>query len=149
MAGFNKIIIVGNITRDIELRYTPSGLAVCDIGLAVTEKRKKGDETVFIDCTAWDKTATLAAEYLAKGRPVMFEGRLKQDQWNDKETGAKRSKIGMTIDKMVFLGSKDDNQQQSQQQPQQQYTPQQQKEMDTPIPAPQNQAPLDESSVPF
>ena len=83
MAGYNKVTLLGNVTRDLELRYTPSGTAVCDIGLAVSEKRKNGEETLFIDCTAWDKTAELAVEYLAKGRQVFLEGRLKLDQWND------------------------------------------------------------------
>ena len=145
MAGFNKVVLLGNITRDIELRETPSGMKVCDIGLAVNEKRKNGEDVMFIDCTLWDKTASLAAEYLAKGRQVLFEGRLKQDTWNDKDTGAKRSKIGLTVDKMVFVGGRED----SQQQPQQQYTPEQQRQMDTPLPAPNNQEPLDPESVPF
>ena len=149
MAGFNKTILMGNITRDIELRYTPGGKAVCDIGLAVNEKRKSGEEVMFIDCTLWEKTAELGAEYLAKGRQVLFEGRLKQDTWNDKDTGAKRSKIGLTVDKMVFVGGKDDNQQPRQRQQQQQYTPDQQQQMDTPLPPPQNQAPPSDEDTPF
>jgi len=149
MAGFNKTILMGNITRDIELRYTPGGKAVCDIGLAVNEKRKSGEEVMFIDCTLWDKTAELGAEYLAKGRQVLFEGRLRQDTWDDKDTGAKRSKIGLTVDKMVFVGGKDDNQQPRQRQQQQQYTPDQQQQMDTPLPPPQNQAPPRDEDIPF
>ena len=135
--------MLGNITREIELRYTPSGMAVCDIGLAVSEKRKSGEETLFIDCTVWDKTAELAAEYLAKGRQVLFEGRLKLDQWNDKESGAKRSKISMTVDKMVFIGGGKNEAKEPQLTPQ--LTPQQQEQMDTRI----EEDPIIDDDVPF
>jgi single-strand DNA-binding protein len=104
MAGFNNVILLGNITRDIELRYTTSGTAVCDIGLAVNQKRKSGEEVVFVDCTCWEKTAELASEYLSKGRQVLVRGRLKMDEWNDKGTGQKRSKIGVVVNELVFVG---------------------------------------------
>ena len=110
MASFNKVILIGNLTRDVEVRYTPTGMAVADVSLAVNESYKgkdgqKVDSTVFVECTLWGKTAELAGQYLAKGKPVMFEGRLKLDQWDDKETGKKRSKLGVTVESMQFLGS--------------------------------------------
>ena len=109
MSGFNQVTLLGNITRDIEERKTGSGMAVCNIGLAVNEKRKNGEEVLFIDCTAFDKTAEIAAQYLSKGRQVLLSGRLKLDQWNDKNTGEKKSKIGMIVDKLTFIGGKDDS----------------------------------------
>ena len=147
MAGFNKVMLLGNITRDIELRYTPSGSAVCDIGLAVNQKKKGGDEVLFINCTAWEKTAELAAEYLEKGRQVLIEGRLKLDTWNDKDTGQKREKISVVVNNMVFVGSKNENTASPSQtetvtsQPQQ-LKPEQQQIMDSPIQQ-------DQDSIPF
>ncbi|MBL8809399.1 MAG: single-stranded DNA-binding protein [Planctomycetaceae bacterium] len=112
MASFNKVILVGNLTRDPEVRYTPSGTAVCDISLAVnsnwtdrkTNERK--EEVTFIDVTLWGRTAEIAGEYLTKGRPVLIEGRLQQDRWDDKETGQKRSKLKVVADAMQLLGGR-------------------------------------------
>lgn len=112
MASFNKVILVGNLTRDPEVRYTPSGTAVCDIALAVnsqwTDKRtnERKEEVTFIDVTLWGRTAEIAGEYLAKGRPVLIEGRLQQDRWDDKETGQKRSKLKVVADAMQLLGGR-------------------------------------------
>lgn len=114
MASFNKVILVGNLTRDPEVRYTPGGTAVCDITLAVnaqwTDKRtnERKEEVSFIDVTLWGRTAEIAGEYLAKGRPVLIEGRLQQDKWDDKETGQKRSKLKVVADGMQLLGSRQD-----------------------------------------
>jgi len=114
MASFNKVILVGNLTRDPEVRYTPGGTAVCDITLAVnaqwTDKRtnERKEEVSFIDVTLWGRTAEIAGEYLAKGRPVLVEGRLQQDKWDDKETGQKRSKLKVVADGMQLLGSRQD-----------------------------------------
>jgi single-strand DNA-binding protein len=110
MASFNKVILIGNLTRDVEVRYLASGSAVADVSLAVNESYKdrdgnKVDDTVFVDCTLWGKTAELAGQYLAKGKPVLFEGRLKMEKWDDKETGQKRSKMKVTVEFMQFLGS--------------------------------------------
>ena len=110
MASFNKVILIGNLTRDVEVRHTPSGSAVADVSLAINESYKgkdgnKVDNTVFVDCTLWGKTAELAGQYLAKGRPVMFEGRLTMEKWDDKETGQKRSKMKVVVESMQFLGS--------------------------------------------
>ena len=112
MASFNKVILVGNLTRDPEVRYTTGGTAVCDISLAVnaqwTDKRtnERKEEVSFIDVTLWGRTAEIAGEYLAKGRPVLIEGRLQQDRWDDKETGQKRSKLKVVADAMQLLGSR-------------------------------------------
>ena len=115
MASFNKVILVGNLTRDPEVRYTTGGTAVCDITLAVnaqwtdrkTNERK--EEVSFIDVTLWGRTAEIAGEYLAKGRPVLIEGRLQLDKWDDKETGQKRSKLKVVADSMQLLGSRQDS----------------------------------------
>jgi single-strand DNA-binding protein len=108
MASYNRVILVGNLTRDVELRYIPSGTAVTDVGLAVSEKYKKNEqwveETSFFDVTIWGRTAEIAAEYLSKGSNVLIEGKLKQDRWE--QDGQKRSKVKVTCDRMQMLGSK-------------------------------------------
>jgi len=112
MASFNKVILMGNLTRDVELRYTPSGSAVADLGLAVNrtwydkQADQKNEETTFVDITVWGRTAEIAGEYLTKGRPVLIEGRLQMDQWEDKETGQKRSKLKVTCENMTMVGSR-------------------------------------------
>lgn len=113
MASFNKVILVGNLTRDPEVRYIPSGTAVCDISLAVNSQwtdrktNERKEEVTFVDVTLWGRTAEIAGEYLAKGRPVLIEGRLSLDSWEDKETGQKRSKLKVVADTMQLLGSRD------------------------------------------
>ena len=108
MASFNRVILVGNLTRDPELRYIPSGTAVSDIGLAVNDRVKKGDqwvdETTFVDITLWGRTAEIANEYLSKGSSVLIEGRLKLDRWE--KDGQKHSKLKVVGDKMQMLGGK-------------------------------------------
>jgi single-strand DNA-binding protein len=111
MASINKVMIMGNLTRDPELRYTPGGAAVCEFGLALNEKYKsKSGEDVekvhFIDIVSWAKTAEIAAQYLKKGSPVHIEGKLTQDRWDDKDSGQKRSKIRVTCERLTFVGSK-------------------------------------------
>ena len=114
MAGsFNKVILMGNITRDVELRYTPGGTAVTDMGLAVNEKRKNAagelvEDTTFVDVTLWSRNAEVAAEYLGKGSPVLIEGRLKLDKW-EAEGGEKRQKLKVVCERMQMVGSKKDN----------------------------------------
>jgi single-strand DNA-binding protein len=110
MANFNQVTLAGNITRDIELRQTNSGLAVCDIGLAVNDRRKQAngeyvEETLFIDVTLWGRTAEIADQYCQKGSSVLISGKLKMDTWDDKNTGGKRSKIKVTATTMQMLGS--------------------------------------------
>jgi single-strand DNA-binding protein len=112
MASFNKVILVGNLTRDPQVRYTPSGTAVCDIGLAVNrtwydkQSNSRKEDTTFVDVTLWARQAEVAGEYLSKGRPVLIEGRLQMDQWVDKESGQKRSKLKVVGENMTMLGSR-------------------------------------------
>ena len=110
MANFNKVLLVGNLTRDPELKHTPSNQAVAQIGLAVnrqynTKDGEKREETTFVDCEAWGRTAEVMSQYLAKGRPVLVEGRLKLDQWQDKD-GNNRSKLKVVIENFQFLGGR-------------------------------------------
>lgn len=107
MASFNRVILVGNLTRDIELKYTPGGTAVTDIGMAVNDRRKSAsgewvDETTFVDVTLWGRTAEVASEYLSKGSPILVEGRLKLDSWET--DGQKRSKLRVVCERMQMLG---------------------------------------------
>lgn len=109
MASFNRVILLGNLTRDIELKYTPSQLAVTDIGLAVNDRRKTAngewvDETTFVDVTLWGRTAEVASQYLSKGSPVLIEGRLKLDTWESE--GQKRSKLRVVGERMQLLGGR-------------------------------------------
>ena len=111
MASFNKVILMGNLTRDPEVRYTPKGSAVTDIGLAVnrvysTDQGEKREETTFVDVTLWGRTAEIAGEYLKKGRPVLIEGRLQLDSWDDKQSGQKRSKLKVIGESMQLLGGR-------------------------------------------
>jgi single-strand DNA-binding protein len=110
MNGFNKVILAGNLTRDPEMRYTPSGTAIAKFGLAVNRKWKDQngeprEEVTFVDVDCFGKTAENCGSYLKKGRPVLVEGRLKLDQWDDKQTQQKRSKLGVVAEGVTFLGS--------------------------------------------
>lgn len=111
MASLNKVILIGNLTRDPEIRYTPKGSAVCDLGLAVnrrytTESGERQEEVTFLDVVLWGKQAELAGQYLHKGRSVFIEGRLQMDTWEDKASGQKRSKIKIVSENMQFIDSK-------------------------------------------
>src|SRR6266516_7394292 len=111
MASFNKVILLGNLTRDPEVRYTPKGSAVCDLGIAVnrvytTDSGEKREEATFVDVTFWGRTAEVAGEYLKKGRPVFIEGRLQLDSWEDKQSGQKRSKLRVVAEGMQLIGSR-------------------------------------------
>lgn len=111
MAYLNKVFLIGNLTRDPELRVTPKGTAICQFGLAVNRQFKDEsgatrDETTFIDIEAWGKQGELVAKYLAKGSPAMVEGRLKLDQWEDKQSGQKRSKLKVVLDNVQFLSTR-------------------------------------------
>lgn len=110
MANLNKVMLIGNLTRDPELRHTPKGTAVAELGLAINrvwnnDQGQKQEETTFVDVTLWGRQAELAQQYLAKGRSVYIEGRLQLDTWDDKETGKKRSKLRIVGEVMQFLGS--------------------------------------------
>ena len=108
MASYNRVVLVGKLTRDVDLRYTPSQTAVTDIGLAVNDRVKRNnewvDETTFVDVTLWGRQAEVANEYLSKGAPVLIEGRLKLDTWE--QEGQKRSKLRVVGEKMQMLGSR-------------------------------------------
>jgi single-strand DNA-binding protein len=110
MASFNKVILVGNLTRDPELRYTPKGTAIAKIGLAVnrvwtSESGEKKEEVTFVDVDVFGRTAENVSQYMRKGRPILVEGRLRLDQWDDKQTGQKRSRLGVVAETVQFLGS--------------------------------------------
>jgi single-strand DNA-binding protein len=109
MASFNKVILIGNLTRDPELRYTPKGMAIAQIGLAVNrtwrnEAGESKEEVTFLNVDAFGKQAELLAQYMKKGSPLFMEGRLKLDQWDDKTTGQKRSQIKIVLEGFQFIG---------------------------------------------
>ena len=111
MASYNRVLLMGNLTRNPEIRYTPSGTAVADLGLAINEnfKNKAGEmveQTCFVDVVVWGRQAETSAEYLHKGSPVFVEGRLQLDQWENQQ-GEKRSKLRVRADRVQFLGSPD------------------------------------------
>jgi single-strand DNA-binding protein len=113
MGSLNKVMLIGNLTREPEVRYTPKGSAVCDLGIAVnrtymTDNGEKMQETTYVDVVVWAKLAELAAQYLHKGRSVFIEGRLQMDTWEDKQTGQKRSKLRVVADNLQFLDSRRD-----------------------------------------
>lgn len=109
--SYNRVILVGNLTRDPELRYIPSGTAVSEIGLAVNDRIKRNeewvDEPTFVDVTLWARTAEVANEYLSKGSKILVEGRLKLDSWE--KDGQKRSKLRVIAEKMMMLGGRSGN----------------------------------------
>lgn len=111
MANFNKVILVGNLTRDIEMRYTQGGTAIGKTGIAINRKYSSGqggemkETTCFVDLTAWGKQAELLSQYTSKGSPLFVEGRLEYSQWEDKNGGGKRSKLEVVIENFQFLGS--------------------------------------------
>jgi len=111
-ANFNKVILIGNCTRDPEIRYTPKGTAVVELGVAVNrnytaDNGERREETTFVSVTLWSRLAEVAGEYLKKGRPVLIEGRLQLDTWDDKQTGQKRSQLRVVGENMQMLGSRD------------------------------------------
>ena len=109
MASFNKVILMGNLTRAPELRYTPSGTAIAKMGLAVNRvwrdsEGQQKEETTFVDVDAFGKQAETLGQYMQKGRPILVEGRLKLDQWEDKNTGQNRSRLGVVLERFTFVG---------------------------------------------
>lgn len=112
MASVNKVILIGNLTRDPEIKYTPKGTAIADIGLAVnrtysTDSGEKREEVTFIDVTLWGRVAEIVGEYCKKGRPLYVEGRLQLDTWDDKQSGQKRSKLKVVGENIQLLGSRE------------------------------------------
>ena len=112
MANLNKVMLIGNVTRDPELKYTPKGTAVTDLGLAINRYFSGGDggerreETTFIDVELWGRLAEIATEYAKKGRPVFIEGRLRLDSWEDRQTGQKRNRLKVIGEQLQLLGSR-------------------------------------------
>ena len=111
MANFNRVILAGNLTRDPELRYTPKGTAIASFGLAINRKWKSEtgeakEEVTFVDIEAWDRQAEVIAQYFKKGRPILVEGRLKFDQWEDKNTHQKQSKLKVRLESFSFIDTK-------------------------------------------
>jgi len=110
MASYNKVILIGNLTRDPELRYTPKGTAIAKIGLAVnrswkTDTGETKEEVTFVDVDAFGRQAETIGQYMKKGRPILIEGRLKLDSWEDKQTGQKRNRLGVVLEAFQFLDS--------------------------------------------
>ena len=110
MANFNKVILAGNLTRDPELRYTPKGTAIARIGLAInrtwrTETGEQKEEVTFVDVDAFGKQAETIGQYFKKGRPILMEGRLRYETWDDKQSGQKRSKLGVVLESFQFMDS--------------------------------------------
>lgn len=110
MANFNRVILMGNLTRDPELRYTPKGTAIAKLGLAInrywtSETGEKKEEVTYVDVDVFGRTAENCGQFLRKGRPVLVEGRLRYEQWDDKQTGQKRSRLGVVAETVQFLGS--------------------------------------------
>lgn len=115
MSNFNKVFLMGNLTRDIETRTLPAGTVVAQFALAINRKFKTQDgqqreEVTFVDCEAWGRTAEVMAQYLSKGRPVFVEGRLRLDQWQDKD-GSNRSKLKVVVEQFQFVGGREEGQQ--------------------------------------
>lgn len=111
MASYNKVMLMGNLTRDPEVRYTPKGSAVADLSLAVNrvfsgDNGEKREEVTYVDVVLWARLAELAGQFLKRGNPVFIEGRLQMDQWEDKQTGQKRSRLRVVGEVMQFLGGK-------------------------------------------
>ncbi len=111
MANLNRVLLIGNLTRDPEIRYTPKGTAVADIALAVNrvftgEDGEKREEVTYVDVVVWSRLAEIAEQYLKKGRPVFIEGRLQLDSWDDKQTGQKRSRLRGVAENLQLLGSR-------------------------------------------
>jgi single-strand DNA-binding protein len=115
MFELNKVFLAGNLTRDPELKYIPSGMAVADLGLAVNRRRfdrnagERVEETLYISVTAWEKTAEFCGKYLHKGSAIVVEGRLKMDRWDDKQTGRPVTKITVVAERVQFAESRRDS----------------------------------------
>ncbi|HVM62118.1 MAG TPA: single-stranded DNA-binding protein [Verrucomicrobiae bacterium] len=110
MASYNKVLLMGNLTRDPEVRYTPKGTAIANVGIAVnrrwtTETGEQKEEVTFVDIEVWGRQAETVGQYMSKGKPIFVEGRLKLDSWDDKETGQKKSKLKVVCERFQFIGA--------------------------------------------
>lgn len=128
MANLNKVMLIGNLTRDPELRVTPKGTSIAQFSLAINRKFKGSDgndaeEVVYVDCEAWAKTGETIAKYVTKGRPLFVEGRLKLDQWEDKTSKEKRSRMKVVVENFQFLGGQNQSGSNSEKEPQRSTAP--------------------------
>jgi single-strand DNA-binding protein len=149
MATLNKVLLIGNLTRDVELRTTQKGTAIAQFGLAVNRQFKDEtgatkDEATFVDIEAWGKQAELVSKYLAKGSQCLVEGRLKFDQWEDKTTQQKRSRLKVVLENVQFLGGKKEGQ--GEREPHQ---PEPRSSAEPTINAPKSNKPEVDEDVPF
>lgn len=164
MNGFNKVILAGNLTRDVELRYTTGGTPVAKGGLAVNRKWKDSqtqeqkEEVTFVDFTAWSGTAEVMGQYCKKGKPILIEGRLQLEQWDDRQTQQKRSRLTVVVESMTFLpdgggqGGGSDYDQEPRQRPaqnQSRYPSARPGQGRTSAPPPDDGQPTEEDDVPF
>ena len=155
MASFNKVIIAGNLTRDPELRYTPKGTAVARLGLAVnrsytTESGERKEEVNFIDVEAFGRQAEVLAQYMKKGRPLLVEGRLKLDTWEDKNTHQKQSKLKVVLEGFSFIDSNREGQAGAPEAPRPRQAPTAAASAGVVAPSPEPDAPpVEEDDVPF
>ncbi|HEY7090037.1 MAG TPA: single-stranded DNA-binding protein [Tepidisphaeraceae bacterium] len=112
MASYNKVLLMGNLTRDPQLKYLPSQTAVVDFGVACnrrykTQSGEQKEEVTFVDCSAFGRTAEVINQYFTKGKPIFIEGRLRYEQWEDKQGGGKRSRLSVHVDNFQFIGGRD------------------------------------------
>src|SRR5579884_1313805 len=112
MASYNRVLLMGNLTRDPQLKYLPSQTPVAEFGIACNRKFKTAqgeerDEVLFVDVAAFGRTAEVINQYFTKGKPIFIEGRLKYDQWEDKQGGGKRSKLSVVVENFQFIGGRD------------------------------------------
>lgn len=113
MVGFNKVMLMGNLTRDPQVKHLPNQTVLAEFGLACNRKYKTADgeereDTTFVDCTVFGRQAEVIAEYCTKGKPIFLEGRLKYDTWDDKNGGGKRSKLSVIVENFQFVGGRED-----------------------------------------
>lgn len=114
MSSFNKVLLMGNLTRDPQVKHLPSNMIVAEFGLATSRRYRTAagedrDETTFVDCTAFGRQAEVISQFCRKGKPLFVEGRLKFDSWDDKQSGAKRSKLSVVVENFQFLGGRDED----------------------------------------
>lgn len=149
MNGYNRVVLAGNLTRDPEQRYTPSGTAVCKFGLAInrkyTQNGEQKQESTFVDLEAWGKQAETIAQYFKKGSPILIEGRLKLETWEDKQTQQKRSKTVVVVESFTFLDSGRTGSEENREQPTRSERPSPRPSSPVPNDAP----PEEDSEVPF
>jgi single-strand DNA-binding protein len=154
MPNLNRVLLIGNLTRDPELRVLPKGTSIAAFGLAINREWKdeagqKKEEVTFIDCEAWGKPAEIIAKYCAKGRPLFVEGRLKLDSWEDKQSGQKRTKLKVVVENFQLLGSRDGNAPAAERQPGEDASEASAPATRAPRPAPAPQDSINDEDVPF